>query len=232
MSEDGDGPKYTFQTENGETKSMSRGYTGKAVASYPNGDLYDGDFIDGIREGRGEYRYASNGDKYDGEWRVNCKHGIGKMSYNGKGEYHGYWENGRRHGEGTFTYPNGDVYSGWWRFGEKEGTGTYLFKETAMRLQGQWEKSEVTEGKWVYPNGIYFHGKFENNKPKGEGIWYFKNGNTLKGCYEQKPKELDEDEEEPEEDDENAAKKPKFDLVWKSETNIAEAAHLVNSVEQ
>lgn len=66
---------------------MSRGYTGKATASYPNGDVYEGYFVDGIREGRGVYRYAANGDKYDGEWRQNCKHGIGKMSYNAKGEY-------------------------------------------------------------------------------------------------------------------------------------------------
>jgi hypothetical protein len=79
------GSKYTFQTENGETKSMSRGYTGKAVASYPNGDVYDGDFLDGIREGRGTYRYGKSGDIYDGEWIKNLKHGIGKMIYSMKG---------------------------------------------------------------------------------------------------------------------------------------------------
>jgi hypothetical protein len=61
---------------------MSRGYTGKAVASYPNGDVYDGDFADGIREGRGTYRYGKNGDVYQGEWFENLKHGIGKMIYN------------------------------------------------------------------------------------------------------------------------------------------------------
>ena len=107
MAEEGEeGQKYKFITENGEVKLMSRGYTGKAQASYPNGDIYEGDFLDGIREGRGKYFYASNGDKYDGEWRNNLKHGIGQMIYAGKGEYKGYWENGRRHGEGVFTYPN------------------------------------------------------------------------------------------------------------------------------
>ena len=35
---------------------------------YPNGDIYDGYFTDGIREGRGKYFYV-NGDKYDGEWK-------------------------------------------------------------------------------------------------------------------------------------------------------------------
>lgn len=57
MADDEEGPKYVFITENGETKTTSRGYTGKAIAQYPNGDVYDGDFVDGHREGRGTYRY-------------------------------------------------------------------------------------------------------------------------------------------------------------------------------
>jgi len=213
--EEEEGPKYKFVTENSEEKTMSRGYTGKATASYPNLDVYEGDFLDGIREGRGVYRYAANGDKYDGEWKQNCKHGIGKMTYNKKGEYQGYWENGRRHGEGVFVYPNGDVYSGWWRFGEKEGTGTYSSKQTGMKMFGEWSDGQIKSGKWVYPNGVFFEGKFENNKPIGEGSWHFKNGNKLEGAYAQKPKEAGEDEEPPADDEEGAAAaKPKFDLVW------------------
>ena len=41
-----------------------------------------------------------------------------------------------------------------------------------------------------------------------------------------------EEEEAPEEGEENAVKKPKFTLEWHSNTNIADAAHKVNSVEQ
>ena len=236
MADEGEegGQKYIFVTENKETKTMSRGFTGRATASYPNGELYDGYFLDGIREGRGKYNYT-NGDKYDGEWKQNMKHGIGKMVYNKKGEYHGYWENGRRHGEGMFTYPNGDVYSGWWKFGEKEGTGTYSFKSTGMKIFGQWKNGQCDQGKWIYPNGMYFEGTFENNKPKGQGKWHFKNGNVLDGTYEQKPKSAEDEEEPPaeeEEGEEGAAPKAKFDLVWHSNTNIANAAHFVNSVEQ
>lgn len=225
MAEDGD-RKYKLVTENREHKDTSRGCTGKATAFYTNGDQYEGDFLDGIRQGRGIYRYESNGDKYEGDWQENNKHGIGKMTYKGRGEYHGYWENNRRHGEGVFTYPNGDIYSGWWRFGEKEGKGTYIFKETGMKMHGDWEKGEIKRGRWIYPNGLYFEGEFANNKPFGEGTWYFKNGNKLHGKYEQKPKELGEDDApEDNEDEEGAVSKPKFDLVWHSEAKIAEAAH-------
>ena len=149
MEEGGEdsGPKYIFVTETGETrKTGSRNYTGRATASYPNGDIYEGDYVEGIRHGRGIYRFATSGDKYEGSWINNNKHGLGTMTYNGKGTYQGYWENNRRHGEGVFNYPNGDVYTGWWRFGEKEGTGSYLSAATKMRLVGEWKNSSIVSG--------------------------------------------------------------------------------------
>ena len=222
--------KYQLVTENREIKSSSRGYTGQGTATYQNNDIYEGDFLDGKREGRGIYRYFEKGDKYEGQWEDNARHGIGKMVYNNIGEYHGYWENGKRHGEGVFTYQKtGDVYSGWWRFGEKEGHGTYVFKETGMKLVGTWEKCQMKTGQWIYPNGLYWKGNFENNKPTGKGTWYFKNGNTLEGEFSQVEPVVDPDAEIPEEE-EGAPKKK--DLVWQSATNIAESAHQVNSVEQ
>ena len=180
-----DNPPYQLRTENNELKASSRGFTGLGTATYENNDIFEGDFLDGRRDGRGTYRYYKSGNKYQGDWSQNNKHGIGKMSYNNVGEYHGYWEHNRRHGEGVFTYTNGDVYSGWWKFGEKSGFGTYVFKATGMKMTGTWAEGKLTIGKWIYPNGLYFEGGFENNKPKGEGTWYFKNGNTLVGTFEQ-----------------------------------------------
>ena len=223
--EEGGEPQYRFTTENNETKFTSRGYSGRAIANYPNGDIYDGYFVEGQREGRGTYYYAINGEKFDGEWVNNSKHGIGKMTYAKAGEYNGFWENGRRHGEGIFTYSNGDVYSGWWKFGEKEGTGTYTFASTGMKLKGdsstgmklygEWTAGQLVNGKWIYPNGMYYEGTFKNNKPNGDGKWVFKNGNVLQGTYTQKEKEPEEGEEPAEEElEEGAIKKPKISLEW------------------
>ena len=61
--------------------------------------------------------------------------------------------------------------------GDKEGKGTYIFKETGMKMHGDWDKGEIKRGRWIYPNGLFFEGDFKNNKPFGEGTWYFKNGN-------------------------------------------------------
>jgi len=236
MSEEGDQGKYKLVTENAEVKTTSRGFTGHGTAFYENQDVYEGDFIDGIRQGTGIYRYHKAGHRYEGGWDENVKSGIGKMVYNGVGEYHGYWENGRRHGEGVFTYKNGDVYSGWWQYGQKAGYGTYLFKDTSMKMCGDWKNGQLTKGQWIYPNGVYFEGHFENNKPKGDGIWYFKNGNTLQGTFEQKTKQKGDDEppseEEVDGDGNPIEKKAKIDLVWNTSAGIAASAHQVNSVEQ
>ncbi len=77
-----------------ETVNKSYGYTGKGVATYPNGDIYDGYFVNGVskpcplyiqiiqvREGdEGTYKYfakpvgedgAAPENKYTGAWKDN-----------------------------------------------------------------------------------------------------------------------------------------------------------------
>lgn len=66
--EGGDGQVYKFVTESGEVKKMSRDYTGKATATYPNKDCYTGDYKEGIRTGSGTYLYFATGDSYEGMW--------------------------------------------------------------------------------------------------------------------------------------------------------------------
>ena len=67
----------------------------------------------------------------------------------------------------------------------------------------------------------------------GVGTWYFKNGNTLEGKFDQKIPLRDlEMLENQSANGEAGPPKDKIDLSWKSATNIATAAHQVNSVEQ
>lgn len=42
---------------------------------FQNGDVYDGNWVDDKKNGRGKYYYASSGDCYEGEWRNNVKSG-------------------------------------------------------------------------------------------------------------------------------------------------------------
>ena len=61
MAEEGEGQEYQLVTESGETLKKSRGYKGFGTATYPNGDIYEGYFEEGIRSGDGTYKYANKG---------------------------------------------------------------------------------------------------------------------------------------------------------------------------
>ena len=93
--------EYVLVTDKAETKNTSVDYTGKGKATYPNGDVYEGEFVNGLRHGPGgTYTYgggapaapADGGEEgapavtkevYVGEWKDNLKHGIGKQNYQG-----------------------------------------------------------------------------------------------------------------------------------------------------
>ena len=75
-------------TPGGENLKTALDYSGKGTANYPNGDIYEGDFLKGVREGQGVYTYV-NLDKYTGGWENNLKHGIGKLTYNSRDSYFG-----------------------------------------------------------------------------------------------------------------------------------------------
>ena len=54
---------YQLTNAAGEQLKSSLNFTGRGTANYPNGDIYEGEFVDGVREGQGIYTYA-NQDKY------------------------------------------------------------------------------------------------------------------------------------------------------------------------
>ena len=55
-----------------------------------------------------------NGDIYEGEWYEEKKHGKGKMRYADGDIYYGNWDEDKKHGRGKMTYKNGDIYDGEW----------------------------------------------------------------------------------------------------------------------
>jgi len=50
----------------------------KAVQNYENGSRYEGEVVNGIRDGKGKYYYV-NGGYYEGSWKDGKMHGkLGK----------------------------------------------------------------------------------------------------------------------------------------------------------
>ena len=80
--------KITVYEPQVEERVSSRGFTGKGKAEYPNGDIYEGDFKDGLKHGEGRYTWV-NGDVYEGAYSKDKKQGIGKMVYLNEGHYFG-----------------------------------------------------------------------------------------------------------------------------------------------
>lgn len=62
---------------------------GYGIYRYKNGDIYEGDFVEGKRKGLGEYIYKDK-SYYRGEWDNDCKNGRGVYCKNAK-EFNGLW---------------------------------------------------------------------------------------------------------------------------------------------
>lgn len=79
------------ETYDGEKLDVnSTSINGYGVYRYKNGDVYEGDFVEGKRHGLGEYVYKDK-SYYRGEWENDCKSGRGVYCKNGK-EYNGIWK--------------------------------------------------------------------------------------------------------------------------------------------
>ena len=115
----------------------SENYTGKAQVQYPNGDQYDGDFKNGIREGEGTMTYGETGNKYEGEWKNNMKDGIGKMTFGTKMKLVGDWFNGQIV-KGKWIFANGTYFEGKFENNYPKGEGVWHF------INGNVVKGEFT----------------------------------------------------------------------------------------
>ena len=47
---------------------------------YAKGDIYQGHFKDGDRDGKGLYKFTT-GERYDGEWKNSKRNGKGKNTW-------------------------------------------------------------------------------------------------------------------------------------------------------
>jgi hypothetical protein len=97
---------------------------GFGVATYDNGDIFRGSWVDGHQEGSGKWIYE-NGDEYDGNY-----------------------VKGKRNGFGVFSWKNGETYTGYWIADRKNGKGILINNKGKILESGQWKadkliKSEV-----------------------------------------------------------------------------------------
>lgn len=69
---------------------------GQGRKVFPNGDVYEGQWVDGLRSGSGVLTFGSGspwyGDRYEGQWLEDMRHGYGKYTWVFGDVYQGNWE--------------------------------------------------------------------------------------------------------------------------------------------
>ena len=110
----------------GDLKDGKRDGIGKY--NYPNGDTYEGMWVNNIKEGEGTLTYNNDRYTYIGTFKNDLFNGWGTLYIIGGEKYEGYWKDGRMDGEGKYFYPFGNTYVGNWKNGKKEGRrNIYLY---------------------------------------------------------------------------------------------------------
>ena len=103
---------------------------------YNNEDIYEGNFINDLKEGKGIMKY-NNGDIYDGNWKNDLKEGNGILKIKNGNEYEGEWIN-NIFIKGKIKYKNGEIYNGEYKDNKREG-----FSEM------KYNNGDIYKGNWI-----------------------------------------------------------------------------------
>ena len=162
---------------------------GKGVAVYNNGDTYNGEWKDGAMRGYGTYIWP-NGVTYVGEWKNNLLNGIGVFTIPGVRIDSGYFENDKLSGEAVITYFEGGGYKGKVKEDKKNGDGTLIYSNGDSQ-SGEWLDDEFIKGTTIWTwdeNGVQVQGEYvgewDDGKKHGFGTLIQPNGDIFEGYFE------------------------------------------------
>lgn len=117
--------------------------------------VYQGEFVDGKKHGRGKNTFNSHPDfeEYEGDFVDGVMHGRGKMVLKNRNVYVGDFNNDFMEGNGTMTYrEDNSRYEGDWAQGRMhgqgnvhDGQGTLLYSAQFINDEPQFEDEEEEE---------------------------------------------------------------------------------------
>ena len=156
----------------------------KGIMKYKNGSIYEGQWKNDKRHGRGLYTTQNynnpnvKGILYEGEFNNDKIEGYGIGKYSSGDKYEGEWKNNKQYGRGTLNYVGGGKYIGEWINGKLNGDGIYYLKN-GERFEGKFMDNKYNGyGKYYYQNGDYLEGIFKDDLPIGDCILHKIDGTT------------------------------------------------------
>jgi len=157
---------------------------GQGKFTYPNGDTYDGQWIDNKASGQGTFK--TRGSLYSGSWECDLKHGQGEERFFEDKEdkktklvYVGEFRQGYRHGYGELTWQDESCYVGRFVNNNQEGYGCFKWRNK-HKFEGEWLDNYMHgQGRYGWPDGTAFEGQYQMNLKHGEGTFLSKDGHQM-----------------------------------------------------
>lgn len=165
--------------------------TGSSVEKYGDDGQYEGEFLHGMRHGKGRHTWRSQGqgnaemcDEYDGEWKWDKRHGKGVLKKGDGSHCVGEWQDGKEHGFCTIKNAGGIVvFQGDYRNGKRNGVGRQLF-ENGDIYDGGWSDGKLSDrGTYFFSNGDKLYGHWEKGKYHGVGHFHHADGSVSRRHY-------------------------------------------------
>ena len=176
-SEDDKNEVKTINIENegryiGEIKNGLRHGKGKMI--YNNGNIYEGNWLNDLFDGKGNYLHKKYGQNTSGDWEngylirgqiIFFKGVMGEEKYIGDVVY-SFFGYPVPHGTGAYFYMNGDKYVGEFVDYKKEGKGTFTWANGDSYC-GFWQDDEyhgngILSKDGVIKEGNWINGELEN----------------------------------------------------------------------
>jgi len=158
--------------------------TGRFIEQYGTDGRYEGDFLYGMRHGKGTHEFR--GEVYDGEWKWDQRHGWGTLTTRDGGQIKGNWQNGKPHGFVSIVDAAGKlVYEGEFKNGKRDGLGQQVF-ENGEVYTGGWKEGKLHDrGKYYWPGGTMYQGMWNEGQYDGVGIFHYANDSWSRRVYKQ-----------------------------------------------
>lgn len=157
--------------------------TGTGTYSFHDGSTYEGEFLDGLMHGCGVYTF-SQGSVITGSWVNHVLQGEAEWQYSDGSKYVGTFVDDVSSGRGKFTRFDGSEYVGEYINDMMDGMGTYSFHNGETYTGEFKEDLKNGHGVYKYANGGVYDGEWLGGRKHGQGTYVYASGNVYTGEWQ------------------------------------------------